>query len=56
MLNSEAAGTAAAVPAAPDRDAAPPAIEPARARSLHRWNVSLAGLHAVQVFAGTLRP
>ena len=56
MLNSEAAGTLAALPAAPDHDAAPLAIEPARARSLHRWNVSLAGLHNVQVFAGTLGP
>ena len=51
MLSNEATGTAMAVPAAPDRAAAPPAIEPARARSLHRWNVSLAGLHAIQALA-----
>ena len=32
-------------------DSAPAAIEPARARSLHRWNLALAVLHAVQALA-----
>jgi hypothetical protein len=54
MLNSEAAGTAAFLPAAVDRDAAPPAIEGEHAHML--FSLVAKTLIAWHVFAGTLRP
>ena len=51
MTQAEATGSGAAGRAAADRDTAPAAIAPARARSLHRWNVALAVLHALQGLA-----
>ncbi len=51
MTQAEATGSGRAGRAAVDRDSAPAAIAPARARSLHRWNVVLAVLHAVQGLA-----
>jgi NAD(P)-dependent dehydrogenase (short-subunit alcohol dehydrogenase family) len=51
MTHVEAVGAGAIEQAAPLRDGAPAVIEPARARSLHCWNVSLAVLHAAQGLA-----
>jgi hypothetical protein len=51
MTQAEATGARLVGRAAPDFAAAPAAIDPARARSLHRWNVVLAALHAVQGLA-----
>ncbi|MFH0751117.1 MAG: heliorhodopsin HeR, partial [Chloroflexota bacterium] len=48
MTQAQASGADVVHRAAPHRDPAPAAIAPARARSLHRWNVVLAALHAVQ--------
>jgi len=51
MTQAEATGSDWVGRATPNGDDDPAAIAPARARSLHRWNVALAALHAVQGLA-----
>jgi hypothetical protein len=51
MKQTEATGADRPVSATQDHGGAPAAIAPAAARSLNRWNVALAVLHAVQGLA-----